>query len=367
MTGIYDDPQQAAGFTLTLIFLPLCFFFTVLRFVATRRSGRQYAWDDWFALLAFLTFVPYCAYMILIFTKVDGRDLLTFVKTEPKEWYIVAAVGLINNGIYGVQQSFAKFSLLALYYRLFWVNRVFTLSVWTIAAIQTAWGLSVLFVHIFSCVPVQKAWMPQLDGYCLNINLFFSIAEPINTAIDFVIAGMAIWMLSSLQMKRIRKWGVAILFFIGAFSGILGIVKVVEAQHSAKRNFLSIIWNLVQMATSIICCCAPIYQSLLPKLGLYNTLRSWATGSFGTRKSSVEATAKGSKYASQSKASSMSYKRYPPSIERHAHWKQIDGSSERVFAWTEIETDGRAGRSRNQSSENIPMGTIEVKQSYQVV
>ncbi|KAI0964938.1 hypothetical protein F4678DRAFT_454355 [Xylaria arbuscula] len=364
MGGIYDDPQQGAGFTLTLIFTPICILCTVLRFLATKRAGRRYTWDDWFALLALLSFLPYVAYLFLIFTAVNGRPVAVFIKNEPSRWYEVAKVGLIMNGVYGIQQTFAKFSLLALYYRLFWVNTSFVRSVWITAFIQAGWGLAVLFVHIFACIPIRKAWMPMLPGSCVNINTFFSITEPINSGIDFVVAGLAIWMLRSLQMRRSRQWRLGILFIIGAFSGIVGIVKTVEAQNSAKSNFLSIIWNLVQMATSIICCCAPIYQALVPKVGLFHLLRSWASETFTSEKPSA-GSANGP-YDNLQKSDSVSHRRQPQSIERHAHWQQ-NGTSEEILAWTEVQTDHGPDRQTHQSREEIPMGTIEVKQSYQVV
>jgi hypothetical protein len=50
------------------------------------------------------------------------------------------------------------------------------------------------------------------------MNLFFSVYEPINSAIDFIMAGMAIFILWKLSFYRNTKrvWGFSILFALGA-------------------------------------------------------------------------------------------------------------------------------------------------------
>ncbi|KAI1170213.1 hypothetical protein F4777DRAFT_595401 [Nemania sp. FL0916] len=364
MSGIYDNPQQGAAFTLALLFTPICILCTILRFLATKRAGRRYSWDDWFALLALLSFLPYVVYLFLILTAVHGRPVAVFSKTETDRWYEFRKIGLVMSGIYGIQQTFAKFSLLALYYRLFWVNRSFVRAVWVVAIIQTGWAIVVVFVHIFSCIPVEKSWKPMLPGLCINTKAFFALAELINSAIDFVVAGLAIWMLKSLQMRRLRQWRFGILFAIGAFSGIVGIIRTVNVLTITHIPFLDSIWNLVQMATSIVCCCAPIYQSLVPEVGFIRSLRSWASQTFGADRPS-DGSSNGP-YDNLQRGGSVSYRRQPQSIEMHAHW-QRDGGSEEVLAWTDVQTNQGPGQQKHKRGDEIPMGTIEVEQSYQVV
>jgi hypothetical protein len=151
-----------------------------------------------------------------VFSLINGRPLLTFIKTEPETWAGIAKYGLNMNGVYGIQQSFVKSSLLALYHRLFWVDKRFVRGVWAIAIFQWAWGITVLFVHIFACIPIAKSWYPTLDGWCVDMNLFFCIYEPINSAIDFIMAGQAIWMLHALQMSNKTRWHLSGLFILGA-------------------------------------------------------------------------------------------------------------------------------------------------------
>ncbi|KAI1100350.1 hypothetical protein F4804DRAFT_319288 [Jackrogersella minutella] len=373
--NVFHDPQEAAGWILSVILAPICIIATALRFLATKRGGRKIGWEDYYALLALVFFLPYVGYLIWILTLANGRPLTVFIKENPQQWTEAAKVGLNMNGLYGVQQTFAKFSLLALYYRLFWVERTFAIIVWVVAFVQGAWGIVVLLVHIFACIPVAKSWQPELPGYCVDINTFFDVYEPVNAAIDFFMAGMAIWMLHALQMKKKTQWYLSGLFILGGFSGVMGIIKVVEAQNSAQRNFLSVIWNLIQMATSIICCCAPIYNSILPKVGLYNALRSWASQTFTKQPSAaVSSEPKPSAAAISTKvskaSSAKSYQSQPKNLDRHAHWVHLDGASDRGLAWAEIEADREAGveyREEMKDGDGIVMKSIKVQHDVEVV
>ncbi|KAI1380098.1 hypothetical protein F4677DRAFT_405848 [Hypoxylon crocopeplum] len=367
--NVLDDSEQGAGWILAVVFTPICILATVLRFVATKCGGRKIGWEDWHALLALVFFLPYVGYMLWTFSIINGTPLLVWAKAHRAEYAEVAKVGVNMNGLYGIQQSFAKFSLLALYHRLFWVDINFNRAVWATAIVQGAWGIVVLLVHIFACVPVAKSWQPELDGFCVNINLFFSIYEPVNSAIDFWMAGMAIYMLHALQMKKRAQWHLSALFLIGGFSGVIGIIKTVQAQNSAQRNFLSIIWNLVQMATSIICCCAPIYQSILPKVGLYDALRSWASRSFASKRPSAVSNDHFSNATKSTKPpSSKSYQSETRALDRHAHWTHLDGSSERGLAWAEIEAEhGLGSEDKEMDGDRIPMKTVRVEHSVDIV
>ena len=75
-------PENAAGWLLSIILTPICILATLLRFVATKRSGRTVGWEDWWALLALIFFIPYvvyllmgmCSYMLFTYTTVYRMD-----------------------------------------------------------------------------------------------------------------------------------------------------------------------------------------------------------------------------------------------------------------------------------------------------
>jgi drug/metabolite transporter (DMT)-like permease len=62
--NVFQDPQETAAWVVCIIFTPICILATVLRFVATKRAGRAFGWEDWFALLGLVFFLPYIGYLI---------------------------------------------------------------------------------------------------------------------------------------------------------------------------------------------------------------------------------------------------------------------------------------------------------------
>ena len=56
---VFNNNEEGAAFVVAVIAIPICFFATLLRFVSTVRSARTIGAEDWFALVALLTFLVY--------------------------------------------------------------------------------------------------------------------------------------------------------------------------------------------------------------------------------------------------------------------------------------------------------------------
>jgi hypothetical protein len=120
------------------------------------------------------------------------------------------------------------------------------------------------------------------------------------------------------------------------------------------------------MATSIICCCASIYRSVMPDLSFFGSLGSWASqpfrGTSSRSKTSVHTGANKSTHTTNSKGP----KKGPTGFSKHgAPCEQIDeGSSERELAWTEVRASDDEDRSVNGG---IPLRTVKIEQSVEAV
>ncbi|KEY73199.1 hypothetical protein S7711_04165 [Stachybotrys chartarum IBT 7711] len=316
--NVFHDPQQGAGFVVCVVTIPLCLVATILRFIGTIRASRNILWEDWFALIALIFHLAYTS---------------TFLYR-------------------------AKLSLCLLYYRLFSVNRKLVVCVYCIAAVQIAWFIAAYLVKWFMCVPVERIWdvTGNTDG-CIEIGPFMAGIESVNSLIDFIMIGLAIWIIQSLRMKSSAKWKVSILFAIGGLSGVIGIVKVVQAYDAAYNNVLNPIWDIVQMATSIICCCAPVYKVALPQLS-FSKLRSMLS-SYGLESSARRS--RGLSHADSSVGSERSY------IQTSSDWLRLGHQQE--TAWTKVSTVPVSQRPRQHWESNEsghPLVTMEVAQSVEM-
>jgi hypothetical protein len=114
-----------------------------------------------------------------------------------------------------LNQTFAKLSLLVLYYRVFNVEDIFRYMVWGVGSVQIAWCIAMVLSRLFLCRPIAAAWNPLIKGKCINSQVLLAAGDSINTFIDFVMIGMALWMVSRLHVSRGSKWKLSILFALG--------------------------------------------------------------------------------------------------------------------------------------------------------
>ncbi|KAI0003533.1 hypothetical protein F4779DRAFT_601778 [Xylariaceae sp. FL0662B] len=271
---IFSDSQQGAGFVLCVVTIPLCTVAIILRLASTRHARRKIGSEDIFALIALVFHLLFTTIFIYLLTQLNGQNYAQIAAIAPDKLTHILKVGWIMSAQYCGNQLFSKLSLLVLYHRLFSVNRTFNRWLYFLAILQICWFISTYLVKYFLCVPAESAWNLSIPGRCINIGAFLAATESVNALIDFAMIALAIWIVQSLHMEMAMKWKLAILFSVGGFSGVIGFIKIAEVYSAAYNNLLSPIWDIVQMATSIICCCAPIYRSLLPDLGIIKMLGS---------------------------------------------------------------------------------------------
>lgn len=189
------------------------------------------------------------------------------------------------NTMFPTNQTFAKLSLLALYYRIFSVNKAFVRWVWGIAIAHFCWFMAMFWIRWFMCTPVARVWNPRLPGHCIDSNMLLAVGEAFNSVFDFMMVALAVWVVRSLKVSRATRWKLSILFALGGLSGVIGFIKIGEAYGGVGANILNAVWDEVQMAVSIVCCCAPIYRSIVLDFPLLRTIWSKTLGGSSKRTS----------------------------------------------------------------------------------
>jgi hypothetical protein len=114
-----------------------------------------------------------------------------------------------------LNQTFAKLSLLTFYHRIFSINRSFVRWVYSVGIIQVLWCVVMVLVRLFLCRPIAAAYNPTIKGTCLNSQILLAAGDSVNSAIDFVMVGMAIWMVIKLKMSTGARLKLGILFALG--------------------------------------------------------------------------------------------------------------------------------------------------------
>jgi hypothetical protein len=171
----------------------------------------------------------------------SGRDPVMLARRQPEEYarlqkvspmplptspQLLAAPELIHAfhfkiayssvAFFPVQMFFSKASLLALFYRIFGVDRTFSRWIYGILAVHSIWAIIVLFLNLFPCKPVRKAWYPRTPGHCLSQAVVAVPEETVNSLIDFAMVILAVYMIRPLHMPKRTKWKLRLLFGLGS-------------------------------------------------------------------------------------------------------------------------------------------------------
>ena len=115
-----------------------------------------------------------------------------------------------------LDQTLAKFSICALYYRIFSINRTYRRWIYVLAALQALVYIALVLIQSFQCRPVNKFWQWWAEGECFPFTTILVALEPPNSLIDFALVILALVMIRSLHVKPSAKLKLRILFGLGS-------------------------------------------------------------------------------------------------------------------------------------------------------
>lgn len=118
--------------------------------------------------------------------------------------------------IYATVSPLAKISLLALYYRIFYVSHTIRIAVWVMTVLLISWGISVIFTSIFTCNPIRGFWDLSIGAKCIDSALFFEAITIPNIILDLGTVVLPISEVWKLQIGRDRKLALTAIFTVGS-------------------------------------------------------------------------------------------------------------------------------------------------------
>lgn len=117
--------------------------------------------------------------------------------------------------VYVVGTYFVKLSLLILYYRVFGVNQHFQQAVYFVMGLWSLYIFISIFITIFQCTPVSKAWDLELEGHCFDLVKLGISSGYVNIITDTIILSLPIPMVWSLQLSWKVRLAVMAIFLTG--------------------------------------------------------------------------------------------------------------------------------------------------------
>ncbi|KAK0673070.1 hypothetical protein QBC41DRAFT_312116 [Cercophora samala] len=273
------DPDNLQPWTLATVVsvTVLSTISVLLRLAARYLKAQKLWWDDWMIVFSqlwnFVTvgfiFAMYSAGMGIHADKVPMEDIVLMAK-----FLVVAEI------LYAFNLVWTKMAILFMYYRIFRFP-YFKKMAWGISAFIIAWVITITFLFIFICVPVEKLWYPHLPGRCIN-QVGTWIANAISTIVsDIAILVLPIPQVWKLQLRQSEKIGVTVAFCLGFFvvfaSAYRTSVLFTYTNDDPSYSLAPTVgWTAIEMSAGIISAnlptLAPIMSLMLTKMGISGSL-----------------------------------------------------------------------------------------------
>ncbi|KAK2608353.1 hypothetical protein N8I77_006971 [Diaporthe amygdali] len=220
---------------------------------------RGLGWDDYLVTISMAGSISFMCLSIHI-VKLGAGLHVWDVLYDNFIAYLAANLGITIS--YSSCVSFAKLSILALYLRLS-PERIFRRAVYTLLIITSLHTTSYILMSIFLCRPVSAQWDLSITGKCVDKFSLMMTLSVANILIDMTILLLPVGVVVPLQMPKMQKASLLVLFATGGFvCGIAiyrtyilpGLLRSSDwTWDCAGQN----IWGTVECNLGIVCACVP--------------------------------------------------------------------------------------------------------------
>ena len=212
-----------------------------------------------------------------------------------KVWMLAGTVTHVTNVLqywwvfqstYKVVIGFNKLAFLLLYHRVFvtrWFQRLCKITI-LVVVLGT---LSFVLATIFQCLPIAASWDKHVRGRCINNSPFRWSWAGYNLATELLIVFMPAKVIWGLNMDRIKKIGLVVLFMVGLFicaASALRIRALVESVKQTDTTWTSepaLLWSVVEAAVGLFCANIPFLRrpisQILPKSWTGSSSPGWTS------------------------------------------------------------------------------------------
>ncbi|KAF2088462.1 hypothetical protein K490DRAFT_2949, partial [Saccharata proteae CBS 121410] len=242
----------------------LAFVFVVLRFVARWERKAKLGGDDWLIICSMALLVVVVGFIMGMVHYGMGLHADTLPTNNV---VMVAKYLMIAEILYVINLVLTKISILYMYYRLFPLRAMKRWS-WAIGGFCIAWVITIVFVFIFLCVPIQKMWYTTLPGHCVN-----QVGTWCANAASTILTDCAILVLPMphvwrLQVDKTQRVLLVIMFALGFFVVFtsayrFAVLLTYDAADSTWTLTWTVVWTAIEISAGIISACLPTLRPVV--------------------------------------------------------------------------------------------------------
>ncbi|KAJ5267741.1 hypothetical protein N7478_010549 [Penicillium angulare] len=123
---------------------------------------------------------------------------------------------------------FAKFSILAMYWRLFKIEHYVRVAIYVLAVMVACWGLGVIITSCLLCIPLKGYWNKTIKAKCGVDSRIYFIGNAIpNIVTDAAILYVPIHVVWGLNLRMLQKIILSFVFLMGAFATATSIIRLI--------------------------------------------------------------------------------------------------------------------------------------------
>ncbi|TVY22481.1 Satratoxin biosynthesis SC1 cluster protein [Lachnellula hyalina] len=208
--------------------------------------------------------------VILVIQKGFGKHLWDINLLEAsnllKIYYVIQV-------LYVIVQKLLKLSILVSYLRIFPETiRWFRISIYVTIAFSAGHGTLITLLTALQCLPVASIWDTSITGKCIDVQAIIYAGTAFSIVDDILIMTLPIPCFSSLQMGRLKKISIGVMFSIGSLSCVASAIRLKyvcnygDLTDLTWDNVDTTIWSTIEIFTAAIGACLPALRQILQRL-----------------------------------------------------------------------------------------------------
>ncbi|USW59043.1 hypothetical protein Slin15195_G123620 [Septoria linicola] len=261
--------------------------FVIARFISRfrRLHGAGFGRDDF--TVAFCV-APMAGMTVVAYFEDKygtGRDVWTVPMSNLEPFALWFYIG---QPFYIVVTYLTKLSLVFLYLRIWHEERrsTFRITCWIVATSLIMCTIGCVLVCIFPCQPISYAWrqvLPGVTGTCSNRLAAAFAFSGINIAYDVIVLLIPIPRFIGLDIPLHKKIGVCSCFLVGFAVTACSIIRLTHlfALNNSRNPTWDFaepgFWSLIEVYSSVICCCTPAMAGFLRRLYKFGLETRWSS------------------------------------------------------------------------------------------
>ncbi|KAF3067245.1 hypothetical protein GL218_08465 [Daldinia childiae] len=264
--GYYDSNSEMI-YVPVGVFLAICPIIVGTRIWSRLGNGGHLGADDWTILISLGFALASSGIMLLACHYGYGRH--TYSLSGPDKYQAFKYFYLCQV-TYKTCINLTKASILLLYLRIFSNTKWFRCACRFMLLIVIMYCIASVTATIFQCTPITKAFDKSIKGTCIDNGKFWYANSGFSIATDIIILTLPMTLVYALQIPRVQKAALMIVFALGVFVVITSCLRVTTIDMQARTpdptyDIASTMWTIIEMNVALVCACLPQIRPLIIK------------------------------------------------------------------------------------------------------